>query len=499
MRCPECGEENPAQAMFCMICGTRFSKQGSQRQGVGEALRPATPVPEPTPPAHWERGNGRDDAPLPLRPGPPEGMRAGGEASVFRPPVSPPPTPVTPTPPAAPDKPRLPGFLLEQEGTGASPLPIMQVTPPPPPVQPVTPATMVPEEPLPSPQATIPLHPSLGLPVEKLAATFPSERPTTPMAPVGAAPAGAPRASDRVVCPQCYAQNSSGNLHCQECGSVLPSILTGATRAMAPPAQSSPGLVPAAVSPGVVPPPISPPQAPPPQVTVVMPAQPAQAQYARQAPAKAPRANGFGPADFLAIFAILALGAAISPLFKWMEGADFTAFSFQGVNNPGGPALLPYAGTEWLTVGVIAAVALGLALVFLLARVGRGPMFLLAGWLALAPFIYLAIQGFLPLRVQGLELQGAPGFNAMFFGGGPTGQAALTPAIWLMTGAGAFLLVAGFLAPPRGWGRLMTFFIFGLVVGGLVFFCAIAYSWNLFIPKSLVELLSVFPRAVPLC
>jgi hypothetical protein len=247
---------------------------------------------------------------------------------------------------------------------------------------------------------------------------------------------------------------------------------------------------PAPPIPAVVPPPVAMPQTPAPQVTVVMPAQPA----AQAPPGKKSRMNGFGPADGLAIFAILSIAAAISPLFKWTEGSNLSAFGFQGVNAPGGPALLPYAGTEWLSVGVVAALALGLTLIFILVRVGRGPMFMLAGWLSLAPFIYLAIQGLLPQRVQGLELKGAMGFKVIFFGGGPAQQPALTPAIWLLTGAGVLLLVAGFLAPPRSWGRLMTFFLFALLISGLAFFCAIAYCWNLFIPKSVEGLLPVLQR-----
>lgn len=316
----------------------------------------------------------------------------------------------------------------------------------------------------------------------------PSDRPTTPMAPVTMPPTSTTRVSDKVVCPQCYAQNPRGNLHCQECGSPLPSILTGATRAMAPQAAA-----PSAPMSAVVPPPVSAAPALAPQVTVVMPAQTARAGSASGAKS---RTISFGPADGLAIFAMLSIGAAISPLFKWMDGGNLSAFGFQGVNVPGGPALLPYAGMEWLTMGVVAAMALGLALIFILVRAGRGPMFMLAGWLSLAPFIYLAFQGLLPQRIQGLELKGALGFKVIFFGGGPAQQPALTPAIWLLTGAGILLLAAGFLAPPRSWGRLMTFFLFGLLVSGLAFFCAVAYCWNLFIPKSIEGLLPVLPRII---
>jgi hypothetical protein len=150
--------------------------------------------------------------------------------------------------------------------------------------------------------------------------------------------------------------------------------------------------------------------------------------------------------------------------------------------------LLPYAGTEWLTVGLVACVALALALVFLLVRVGRGPMFTLAGWLALLPFAYLSFQGLLPLRAQGVELTRPPGFKAVFFGGGTLSLPALTPAVWLITGAGLLLLLAGLAAPPRGWGRLATFLLFGLLACGAAFFCAAAYNWNLFIPQPITEI-----------
>ena len=296
----------------------------------------------------------------------------------------------------------------------------------------------------------------------------PAERPTTPMLPVEPPPS-AMRAGDRAVCPQCYAQNPRGNLCCQECGSRLPGRLTGQTGVVPPP---------------VPPPPPSPPGGSPPappQVTVYVPPRPPPGP--RPPPARGSGPRGFGPADVLAILAILSIGAAVSPLFKWAEGSDLSAFGFQGTNAPGGPGLLPYSGTEWLTVGLAASLALALALVFLIVRAGRGPMFMLAGWLALAPFVYLAVQGLLPLRSKGLEIEGAPGFGAIFFGGGAAQQPALTPAVWLITGAGALLLLAGFLAPPRGWGRLLGFLLFGLAVAGLAFFCAAAYSWNLFIPE----------------
>jgi hypothetical protein len=190
-----------------------------------------------------------------------------------------------------------------------------------------------------------------------------------------------------------------------------------------------------------------------------------------------------GPADVLAILSLLALGVAISPLFKWSRGNDLTIFSFQGVNRPGGPGILPYAGWEWLTVGVIASVAIALAFAFLLVRHGRGPIFILSGWIALFPFIYLAFQSLLPLRAQGVEFEKAVGFSELFFGGGSSQNITLEPTVWLLVGAGFLLLVAGFLAPPRGWGRLATFTLFGMLIVGLAFFCAMAYNWNLFIPE----------------
>lgn len=498
MKCPGCGEENPGNAIFCMICGARFASRGGQPEApqAPEATRPLRQVPEPTPPFHPERGKDQATVASSYLPTPPNAVVPQPPPMFASPPLA---TPAGTSPAAAanPVSPAVPGSVA------GSPPPSS-----PPPPQPR-------EEPLPSPQQTIPLHPLPGFLLDAkedlpssprgLAGTqdlagpapgsypSPSDRPTTPMAPVTMPPTSTTRVSEKVVCPQCYAQNPRGNLHCQECGSPLPSILTGATRTMAPQAQA-----PSSPMPAVVPPPVSMAPAPAPQITVVMPAQTAaRAPYggkAGNASGGKSRMTSFGPADGLAIFAMLSIAAAISPLFKWMEGNNLSAFGFQGVNSPGGPALLPYAGMEWLTVGVVAALALGLTLIFILVRVGRGPMFMLAGWLSLAPFTYLAFQGLLPQKIQGMELKGALGFKVIFFGGGPAQQPALTPAIWLLTGAGVLLLLAGFLAPPRGWGRLMTFFLFGLLTSGLVFFCAVAYCWNLFIPKAIEGLLPVLPR-----
>jgi len=367
-----------------------------------------------------------------------------------------------------------------------SPPPNPPTPPPPPPLTPVDEKVSAAPESVSAPpgvQSTAPAAP----PGDRTAVS-PSERPTTPLAPIegpqskvtSALPLG-------VVCPECYARNAPSNLYCQECGSRLPAILTGGRQtASAAEIPSAPATAP---PPAAAAPPSSTTLPPPPPVVVVTRTSQADASAAA-ALGRARRtgtARGFGPADALALLSVLGLGAAVSPLFDWSEGTGLSLFSYQGVNRPGGPGLLPYAGTEWLSVGLVASVALGLALLFLILRVGRGPMFTLAGWLSALPFAYLSFQGLLPLRAQGLELARPLGFRVIFFGGavasgsGTLSQPSLTPSIWLISGAGLLLLVAGLLAPPRGWGRLATFILLGAFVCGVAFFCAAAYNFNLFI------------------
>jgi hypothetical protein len=158
------------------------------------------------------------------------------------------------------------------------------------------------------------------------------------------------------------------------------------------------------------------------------------------------------------------------------------AFSQGRTDLLGGPGILPYKGLEFFTVGLVAAVGVGLALVFLAVRVGRGPMYILAGAILLFPLIYLFFQAVLPLRQTGISGLPALGLRGLFFGN--AGNAGLGPPVWLISGAGALLIVAGFIAPPRGWGRLFTFMLFLGLILGTAFFCTACYNWNLFISDS---------------
>ena len=320
MKCPECGEENPGNAIFCMICGARFTAGGGQPV-TPEATRPLQQVPEPAQPFHPERVKGQTMAALPSHA---TQRRSAPPSPLF----APPPTRCT-----SRDHPcrRRAWHLRQHQGRCRSPgVPLHPHLP-----------TEASEEPLPSPQKTIPLHPLPGFlldarddmpsSLQELVGQVdyagpptesyppPSARPTTPMAPVTMPPASTARVSEKVVCPQCYAQNPRGNLHCQECGSTLPSILTGATRAMAPQAP-----VPSSPMPAVVPRRSAVPQARAPgdrgHAGTNREGPGALREKGESAPAGKSRTIGFGPADGLAIFAILSIGAAISPLFKWMEG-----------------------------------------------------------------------------------------------------------------------------------------------------------------------------------
>ncbi len=158
------------------------------------------------------------------------------------------------------------------------------------------------------------------------------------------------------------------------------------------------------------------------------------------------------------------------------------AFSQGRTDLLGGPGILPYNGLEFLTIGLVAAVGAGLALLFLAVRVGRGPMYILAGAILLFPLAYLFFQAVLPLRQMGISGQPALGLRGLFFGN--AGNVGLGPPLWLISGAGISLIVAGFIAPPRGWGRLFTFLLFLGLILGLAFFCAACYNWNLFISDS---------------
>jgi hypothetical protein len=211
-----------------------------------------------------------------------------------------------------------------------------------------------------------------------------------------------------------------------------------------------------------------------------------------------PRAGGargekaFGVADILAVLAVGAgaIAIALSYLldsFTWKKGLEISIFSHQGAYTSGrtdllgGPGILPYEGAEFFTVGLVVAIGLALALVFLAVRVGRGPMFILAGCLLLLPAAYLLFQAVLPLRQMGIDVDPALGLSGMFFGN--TANAGAGISFWIITAAGALLVVAGFIAPPRGWGRLFTFLLCFSAVLGVAFFCAACFNWNLFISQ----------------
>lgn len=282
---------------------------------------------------------------------------------------------------------------------------------------------------------------------------------------------------NRVICPECYASNAETNSFCQECGSPLP------LASLRQPASARPRVLQAA-----------------PQRTMALPTQ-EEAAFPPGAPGGeiyAPEARGersrgeksFGAADVLAVGAAVVLAASLLlPLFlegfSYKKGLDIGMFSHQGayirgrVDLLGGPGLLPYGGMEFLTVGLITALGLGLALLFLVLRVGRGPMFLLAGCLLLLPIFYILFQAILPLRQMGVEIQPAAGLARVFSGSGET--PGLGPPVWMISAAALLLVLAGFLAPPRGWGRLFSCVVFLGLVAGAAFFCAACYNWNIFI------------------
>jgi ribosomal protein L40E len=316
---------------------------------------------------------------------------------------------------------------------------------------------------------------------ETPAAAALSQESTQAMAPVTAASAAVERGR-RSVCPECYAPNPEGNAYCQECGSALP--LTGTRQAAARPAAGQPA---AARQPAYQ------------QTAVLTPAAQTgaaeQPAYASPLPRveKARGDKAFGVADIMALLAVgagaisVALSYALDS-FTWKKGLDIAVFAHQGAYTTGrtdllgGPGLLPYEGAEFVTVGLVVAIGLALALVFLAVRVGRGPMFVLAGCLLLLPAAYLLFQAVLPLRGTGITPQSAVGINAIFFGNIANPGVGVT--FWIITGAGVLLVVAGFIAPPRGWGRLFTFLICLGAVLGVAFFSAACFNWNLFISQS---------------
>jgi len=296
---------------------------------------------------------------------------------------------------------------------------------------------------------------------------------TQAMAPVVAGAAAA--RPGKVVCPECYAPNPENNLYCQECGSALPTT-TGSRKAAAVSQASGPAAY---------------------RRTTVMPAQEAagagETLYAAPSRERGGRwAGSFGAADILVLISVLVVAVTLFltlvyvDSFPYLKGSDVSIFSHQGYavgsrEVLGGPGFLPYAGWEFFTVGMMAALGIGLAVIFLLVRVGRGPMYLLAGCILLFPLFYLVFQAVLPLKGAGITPESSVGLKAMFFGNADF--AGLGYPVWPISGAGLLVLVAGFLAPPRGWGRLFTFSIFMGLALGLAFLSTVAYNWGLFIEQ----------------
>ncbi len=444
MRCPQCGLENPPVAAFCMRCGQQLQVESTKTPPPAKSPGPV-PQPGPTAPASAAGAAGTGTPPGPEKP------------------VTPQAPPARQTPPAQPS-----GTAEDEEEQRAAWAKMREPVPEIPAPVPIPKAQKPPPPPDASAQLTVPL----GV-VE------------SPFSPPPAPP------PDKIVCPNCYAVNAPGNNFCRECGNPLPKPT--ATPAAKP-------LPPSAVLPV---PPVAP------QMTTVMPpvgeaagpvlpgapgAVPGLEPVAGQEAARARRR--IGPADALAILALIGIVLALVPLFKWTRLAErnIWAFTYQGPTTgtsgpgfPGGPGVLPYSGMEWLTLGLIGAVAGTLALCFLVARIGRGPMFTLAGCLCLFPFVYHLTQSLVPLRMHGVEFTRSIGFKSLFFGVSGSGYAGLGPPVWLMLGAAILLILAGFLAPPRALTRLLTFFLFFLLVIILAAFAAVCYNFNLFIPEAIAR------------
>jgi hypothetical protein len=83
---------------------------------------------------------------------------------------------------------------------------------------------------------------------------------------------------------------------------------------------------------------------------------------------------------------------------------------------------------------------------------------------------------------MGINIDPALGLSGMFFGNAANPGPGLS--FWFVTAAGLLLIMAGFIAPPRGWGRLLTFLLSLSAVLGIAFFCAASFNWNLFISQS---------------
>lgn len=540
MQCPACGTENKPEAAFCMSCGaplpeTPFAQVakgepapgGADQQAPTQAGAPA----EGTIPVPWTRQETPQPTPPPVSPPVPEAPAAPAAAEAPPPPVAPAAPPLSPRepgvgvappppgetvtipvapmgpepgapPPVAPQAPAAPPRPSVVEEIIATPQPTPPPVSPPVPEAPAAPAAegaraggegayfVPPEADIVAPVAPAPaLEPRAPEPPPPAPAPQPTAsagvESTQVIAPVPAAPPPPEGPRPRtVVCNECYAVNPENNSFCHECGSPLPAVAapraaTGARPATAPPAAGRGS-------------------------TMVLPVEGAGAAPAAYAPAAAPvgyarPARGdrsFGVTDVLALFAagMAAVALALPFLldsFSWKKGVELGMFSHQGAFSPnrydllGGPGILPYGGSEFFTIGLVVGVGLALAALFLLLRVGRGPMFLLAGCLLLFPLAYVIFQGLLPISVKiarssDLLRFDAAGIRTILFGSGDV--PGMGPPIWLITGAGLLLVVAGFAAPPRGWGRLFSFLLFFGLVIGIAFFCAACYNWSLFIP-----------------
>jgi zinc-ribbon domain len=475
MKCGYCGEENRKDSLFCMACGSRIMQDGQSAAGQGETIGfvlPDAPAGKPGA-SFWDpEAEGASEQ---ERAGTSSGFVFGEEGRIAAPDLkmeSPAPAPAST---AASD------LLLAPGGEEAPRIDVME---------PRDGAAEKGADYFMPPEADYPTQ-TLSRSIEEVEA--PQSQPIPAVPPAQAAvdstqtisPVPAEAGSRRkVICPECYAANTEHNRYCQECGNPLS-------------LRSSRVSGPAAAAPSTA----------APQRTTVMPAEMVQQAIAepvyREGEARAAKTRSdrsFGVADVLALLGMVAAGIAISPIFTWKKGLSIGIFSHQGaysmgrIDLLGGPGILPYSGAEFFTIGFITAVALGLAAIFLLLRTGRGPMLLLAGTLLLFPVVYMIFQGVLPLREAGVNIQPALGFHGILFGNAFNVGAG--PSLWLITGGGLLILIAGFLAPPRGWGRLFTFMIFFSLVVGAAFFCAAAFNWNLFINNPTISAPALSPRAL---
>ncbi len=476
MDCPNCGIENKQDAVFCMSCGTplpgapfsQLKKEEHPRRppdataAPPAAPPPQAPAPEPvTMPAQTPPAPAAPRQETPPAPAPPAETRSVVEEILAAPGTQAAPPPQVPAPEPATMPAQTPPAPAAPRQEAAKPA--YYVPPEADYVEAASGARPVPEEKVSAAEEPVPAAPR-------------SLDSTQTIAPIAAAGRVAGR-ERRAVCPECYAPNPEGNSYCQECGNALP-VTSGRPAAAARPAPA---------------------QAAPQKTTVMPPADQAgtaarPAYSSEMTLARAARGDkAFGAADILALLALGAGAVAVAfsfviDSFTWKKGLDISMFSHQGAYTAGrtdllgGPGILPYEGVEFFTVGLVVAVALGLALVFLAVRTGRGPMFMLSGCALLLPAAYIFFQAVLPLRQMGIEVDPAVGLGGMFFGNET--NAGMGLSFWLTTAAGALLVLAGFIAPPRGWGRLLTFALFLAAVLGISFFCAASFNWNLFISEA---------------